>query len=106
MPRPTGDNENMLIDCYGLGNAETLTVFFAKTLKEYITDFVDMGLYASKGEFVRAAIQTKVIKTLKRIEIMKKWKDIKDFNESRKDVVKVPEEDLSFKTYKIERRLE
>jgi len=101
MPRTTGKNKSLVIDSFNVGNNETLSVFFAKTLKEYMLDFIAMGLYASKSEFVRAAIQTKVMKTLKEIEKMKKWEEVREFNNSQDDFVKIGN-----KTHEIVRRLE
>jgi len=101
MPRTTGKNKSMGIDCFNIGNNETLSVFFAKTLKQHMLDFIAMGLYASKSEFVRDAVKRKVIKTLKEIEIMKKWEEVREFNNSQNEIVKIGN-----KTHEIVRRLE
>ena len=106
MPSNTQKKDLKIVTYHLTEGLETTTTYLGRTMLEHIAEFVNMGLWASRSEFVRGAIYEKVIKTIQDNEMIQQWDRIHKFNESQTEMVCVPEKDLSYKTYNIVRRCE
>ena len=106
MPSNTQPKDLQIATFHLTDGIKTTTCYLSKSLIEHIADFVELGYWASRSEFVRAAIREKVIKTIEDNHMIQEWERIKNFNKSQNKKVVIPNDDPSYKIYKIVKRLE
>ena len=80
-------------------HAHNQTFYLQADLIPYIDDFVKRGVFASKSEFIRAAIREKIMKLLEEDAILTKWREEIKFNQTQDDKVRI-----QGKEYNIVRR--
>jgi len=94
--------KNFKIVNFSMGNTDyhNQTFYLQTDLIGYIDEFIKRGVFASKSEFIRAAIREKIIKLLDEDAILTKWREEIEFNKYQDEKVRI-----QGKEYNVVRRL-